>query len=89
MIADGGQPEYHNVGIVMATSPYENALHLAELLSREEQLRLIQELTIRVGKEKVAPKETSLLELCGLGREIWQQIEAQEYVDRERSTWNG
>jgi hypothetical protein len=32
---------------------------------------------------------TSLLALCGLGQEIWQQMDAQEYVRRERSSWNG
>ena len=31
----------------------------------------------------------SILELQGLGKEIWQGIDAQEYVDRERSSWNG
>lgn len=31
----------------------------------------------------------SILELQGLGKEIWQGIDAQEYVDRERAAWNG
>ncbi len=37
-----------------------------------------------------APKtRTSILELQGLGKEIWQGIDAQEYVDRERASSNG
>jgi len=32
---------------------------------------------------------TSILELRGLGKEIWKGIDAQEYVDRERAAWNG
>ena len=31
----------------------------------------------------------SILKLQGLGKEIWQGIDAQEYVDRERAAWNG
>jgi hypothetical protein len=29
------------------------------------------------------------LDLQGLGKEIWKGIDAQEYVDRERASWNG
>ncbi|MDA0735335.1 MAG: hypothetical protein O2909_12205 [Chloroflexi bacterium] len=31
----------------------------------------------------------SILELRGLGKEIWEGIDAQEYVDQERNSWNG
>jgi hypothetical protein len=31
----------------------------------------------------------SILDLEGLGKEIWQGIDAQAYVDRERDSWNG
>jgi hypothetical protein len=31
----------------------------------------------------------SIVELQGLGRDIWQGQDAQEYVDSERSAWNG
>jgi hypothetical protein len=29
------------------------------------------------------------MELQGLGKEIWDNIDAQAYVDRERESWNG
>ena len=31
----------------------------------------------------------SILRLQGLGKEIWAGIDAQEYVNRERSSWGG
>lgn len=34
------------------------------------------------------PKERSLLELEGLGEEIWEGIDAQEYVNRMRDEWD-
>ncbi len=32
---------------------------------------------------------TSILDLQGLGKAIWQGIDAQEYVDGERASWHG
>jgi hypothetical protein len=71
----------------LATASYENALQIAASLSRDEQLRLIRELTVRAAQ--ASEEETSVLALCGLGQEIWQHMDAQEYVRRERSSWNG
>ena len=34
------------------------------------------------------PKQHSILELRGLGKEIWEGIDAQEYVDQLRSEWD-
>jgi hypothetical protein len=73
----------------MATTSYENALRIAESLSRDEQLRLIQELAAHVEAGASANQKTSVLELCGLGQEIWLQMDAQDYVNRERASWNG
>ena len=76
----------------MSAAAYESILHLADSLSREEKLRLIRELTARTegSKEKAGPeKDRSILELSGLGAEIWNGIDAQEYVRSERASWNG
>lgn len=34
------------------------------------------------------PKNRSILELHGLGKEIWQGMDAQKYVDRLREEWD-
>jgi hypothetical protein len=73
----------------MAAHTYESALEMAESLSHDEKLRLIQELTARAGESDASEPEHSILELCGLGKEIWEGIDAQEYVNRERASWNG
>jgi hypothetical protein len=31
----------------------------------------------------------SILELEGLDKELWQGMDAQQYVDQERDSWNG
>jgi hypothetical protein len=34
-------------------------------------------------------RQRSILELDGLGQEIWQGIDAQRYINEERNSWNG
>lgn len=69
--------------------PYEDILRNVESLSRTEQLRLISELAEYLGAQASSESRVSILKLQGLGKEIWQGIDAQEYVDRERAAWNG
>jgi len=38
-------------------------------------------------REDAEPK-LSLLELQGLGKEIWEGVDAAEYVNEERSSWD-
>ena len=60
----------------MATVSYQNALTMAESLSQVEQLRLIRELKARTGKGAFSEPKHSVMELRGLGKEIWQGIDA-------------
>ena len=73
----------------MATQTYESALQMAESLSLEERLRLIEELKSSTGESTASEPQHSIMELRGLGKEIWEGIDAQEYVNRERASWNG
>jgi hypothetical protein len=73
----------------VAAASYESALQMAASLSREEQLRLIEELAARTAGVPSQEPPSSILELRGLGKEIWQGVDAQEYVRQERSSWNG
>jgi hypothetical protein len=73
----------------MAAYTYEKALQIAETLSREDQERLIRELAARAANGAPSEPKHSIMELCGLGKEIWEGIDAQEYVNNERASWNG
>jgi hypothetical protein len=72
----------------MAAS-YENVLRSAESLSRMEQLRLLSDLAEYLSLHGAPETGTSILELQGLGKQVWQDIDAQAYVDRERASWDG
>ncbi len=69
--------------------PYEELLSRVRQLDPVDQLCLLAELAALVRQRLSVPQRRSILELKGLGKEIWQGIDAQEYVDQERASWNG
>lgn len=59
-------------------------------LSYDEQLKLLAKMAEELAndkKENEQLKKRSLLELEGLGAEIWEGIDAQEYVNELRNEW--
>ena len=70
-------------------STYSEVLTQILRLAPDEQLRLISELLVYVRHRVQAKPKRSILELEGLGEEIWNEIDAQEYVNQERDSWNG
>ena len=57
-----------------------------KVLPASEQRRLVQ--LILAGWDVAPPHEVHYLkELHGFGKEIWQQVDAQEYIERLRSEW--
>ncbi len=60
-------------------------------LSNTEQIKLLAKIAeeLVTGKEETEPikNRRSLLELEGLGAEIWEGIDAQEYVNELRNEW--
>jgi hypothetical protein len=86
-ILDLGQEHYKRKYM----STYHEVRRLAENLTPDEQMRLIEELfsSIRQRLTLTPTPKRSILELRGLGKEIWNGIDAQEYVNQERDSWNG
>ena len=73
----------------MLGTPYENARTSAEALGPEDQLRLVAELISRLTLQLHRNTPRTLLDLQGLGKEAWQGIRVEEYLARERASWNG
>jgi len=72
----------------MGAREYHKVLEEAMLLDQEEQLRLLVDLAAMVRRSGNG-RPHSILELRGMGKEVWEGVDAQEYVDRERASWNG
>lgn len=66
-------------------------LEQAKALSTQERKELVKQLVDTLGvsvSRTPEQKKHSILELAGLGAEIWKDIDAQEYVDQLRSEWD-
>jgi len=73
----------------MSTVTYSEILSHIQRLTPADQLRLLEELAVLVRHQIAIQPRRSILELQGLGKDIWSELEPQEYVDRERASWNG
>lgn len=71
------------------TLTYDDYVRGIQTLKPEEQLSLIELLSARL-KKSVAEKRIkhSILELEGLGAEIWEGIDVKEYLRKERESWS-
>ena len=68
----------------------QQVLREVESLSREEQSQLIKLLLDRVLPSSNAQPDKihSLRELRGLGKEIWEGVDAQDYISQQRDEWD-
>jgi len=73
----------------MPNLSYDQAKRSVQALAPADQLRLIAELVGRLSGELDRRPRRSLLELEGLGKGVWEAVDADEYLRRERSSWNG
>ncbi len=69
------------------TLSYKDYIEGIKTLKINEQLDLIDALSACI-KERILKKSHSIMELEGLGADIWKGIDAQEYVSRERESWD-
>jgi hypothetical protein len=76
--------------MVSKTMTYEEILQQIRRLEPREQAELLAEIAGLVRQHIPPSPPRSIMELRGLGKEIWRDeqtgelIDAQEYVDRER-----
>lgn len=74
----------------MSISVYNDVLRRVRRLSPDDQLRLLEDVASLVRRQVTTQsRRRSILELRGLGKEIWQDVDAQDYIDQERASWNG
>jgi hypothetical protein len=62
---------------------YDELLDQIRLLSVDEQISLLRELEALIHIRK-----HSIRELRGLGKETWQGIDVEEYIEEERNSWD-
>ena len=68
---------------------YEEVLAQAQLLSLEDQVHLLEELAANLRQHIEGQQYHSITELKGLGKEFWQGIDVDKYIEEERNSWHG
>jgi hypothetical protein len=58
------------------------------LLPATERLRLVELIARDLATASETPRQRSVLELEGLGTDLWEGIDAQEYVNELRQEWD-
>lgn len=72
---------------MMTMSTYDQVINMTKRLNLPEQLQLLETLSRMVRHQVTEAKPHSIMELEGLGAEIWQDVDIQTYVDQERDSW--
>jgi hypothetical protein len=74
--------------MVSETTTLDHVLDISKRLSLADQLSLIGLLSERVRQELDRDGEpVDMLSLAGLGTELWQEIDVDAYLERERASW--
>ena len=73
----------------MSTYAYKDVLNRVQSLTPDEQLQLLEDVAAIVRRRDVARPKHHITEFKGLGKEIWQKIDVEKYIEEERNSWDG
>jgi hypothetical protein len=67
----------------------DEILEEIRMLSLDERKQLMKLMVDMLSETPQTPsRKHSLRELRGLGKEIWEGIDAQDYIDQQRNEWD-
>ena len=68
---------------------YDDYIRGIDKLEPEQQLRLVELISAKLYQQiKNKRNGHKITELQGLGAEVWRQIEVDDYIEKERETWD-
>ena len=74
----------------MQKQKYEKILSEIQTLSLSEQLVLLEHIVSLIrSRTHSMSQPRSVLELKGKGKNIWSNIDIENYINEERTSWNG
>ncbi len=56
--------------------------------ARREHRSVAQQVTVMLAEQLESPKPLSILDLQGLGKDVWAGTDAAGHVERERESWD-
>jgi DNA-binding HxlR family transcriptional regulator len=73
----------------MPDATYNQVISEIKTLNLSDQLRLLEEMATLIRRRRSKTEPRSILELKGKGKNIWKGLNVKDYIDEERSSWNG
>ena len=73
----------------MQATRHKKILEEVGKLNQTEQLRLLEQIIVLIRNKTTMKTRRSILEIQGMGKDVWKNVDAQKYVDKERDSWNG
>ncbi|MCD6298044.1 MAG: hypothetical protein J7M30_12915 [Deltaproteobacteria bacterium] len=73
----------------MQATRHKKILEEVGKLNQAEQFRLLEQIVVLIRDKTTMKTRRSILEIQGMGKDVWKNIDAQKYVDKERDSWNG
>jgi hypothetical protein len=72
------------------SKPIEYILRDIKTLDYKEKIEILEQLVrfLRRPATKEPKRKPSLLELEGLGKEIWMDTDVDDFIEEERNSWN-
>jgi len=67
---------------------YSDYVRGIKFLNIDEQLTLLEIISARIKKSIGNKKKNSIMSLEGMGAKAWKGIDAQDYVTKERASWD-
>lgn len=67
---------------------FPDALYEALKARAESRHRSVAQEVTHILSEVLAPQRLSILELEGLGKELWSGVDAARFIEEERASWD-
>jgi hypothetical protein len=71
----------------MSSDAYHTILNQVQQLSPEEQFQLLEDLVVVLRQGNTRKTKHNILELEGLGKEVWEGVDPDEYIREERGSF--
>jgi len=71
----------------MSNDAYDTVLNQVQLLPPDEQFRLLEDLVVMLRQRNARKPQHSILEFEGLGKEMWEGVNVEDYINEERDSW--
>jgi hypothetical protein len=72
----------------MATKTIKLEIPFQKLLNAIDQLTPDEKLILKKRLAQRKTKKHSILEIEGLGAEVWKKVDVEDYIRKERESWD-